>query len=313
VPIQEAKKWFGGSPSFMVTNTNLVITRILCAVTLSPSARHVVEWAASLAEACHAELRLFHVLPNTEDVAVFAPEADAEGALAKLFALARHVPGRTRISAAVAHGDAAGEILRHARLVHADVIAIGMQAGDETETSVVGTVAIGAPCPLLVVGRAEGGVSPRPAPRRLLCAVNFSAASLAGADYASRLARGLGAQVTFAHVLPDHWEELERHDPSLRTRQQALEHRVRRLLEDTIREMSGPLGESSVVAVSGCPCVEIVRLSRTGDADLIVMGMDADHESWDALRQTTSCVIHFARAPVLLVPERLFRTPRVSG
>ena len=303
MPIQEAKKWFGGSRSFMVTNTNLVITRILCAVTLSPSARHVVEWAASLADAYEAELRLFHVLPNTEDVAVSASETDPERALAKLFALARHVPRRTRISAAVANGDAAAEILRHSRLVHADVIAIGMRAGEDTETSVVGTVAIDAPCPLLVVGRAEGGMSPRPTPRRLLCQVNFSAASLTGADYASRLARGLGAQVTFAHVLPDHWEELERHDPDLRTRQQALEHRVRRLLEDTISEMSGPLGESSVVAVSGCPCVEIVRLSRTGGADLIVMGIDAEHESWDAVRRTTSCVIHFARAPVLLVPQ----------
>jgi len=196
----------------MVTNTNLTITRILCAVTFSPSARHVVEWAASLAQAYDAELRLFHVLPSTADVVVPASETDHERALAKLFALARHVPGRTRISAAVANGDAAGEILRHSRLVHADVVAIGMHTGNETETSVVGTVAIDAPCPVLVIGRTEGLVSPRPT-RRLLCPVDFSSASLAGADYASRLARGLGAQVTFAHVLTDDREELEHHVP----------------------------------------------------------------------------------------------------
>jgi nucleotide-binding universal stress UspA family protein len=290
----------------MVTNTNLVITRILCAVTLSPSARHVVEWAASLAGAYEAELRLFHVLQNTGDVTVSASDTDPERALAKLFALARHVPRRTRLSAAVANGDAAAEILRHSRLLHADVIAIGMHVGEATGISVVGTVAIDAPCPLLVVGRAEGGMSPRSTPRRLLCPVNFSAASLTGANYASRLARGLGAQVTFAHVLPDDGEELERHDPNLRTRQQALERRGRRVLEDTIIEMLGPLGESSVVAVSGCPCVEIVRLSRTGSADLIVMGIDGEHGSWDALRRTTNSVIHFARVPVLLVPERYF-------
>jgi len=307
VPIQEAKNGSAWSALSMVTNTNLTITRILCAVTLSPSARHVVEWAASLAEAYDAELRLFHVLPSTADVAVSASETDPERALAKLFGLARHVPGRTRISAAVANGDAAGEILRHSRLVHADVIAIGMHTGNETETSVVGTVAIDAPCPVLVIGRTEGRVSPRPTPRRLLCPVDFSSASLAGADYASRLARRLGAHVTFAHVLPDHWEELDRHDPNLRTRKQALEHRLRRLLEDTISEMSDPLEESSAVAVSGCPCVEIVRLSRTGRADLIVLGIDAEHGLWD----TTSCVIHFAGTPVLLVPERLFGIPAV--
>jgi hypothetical protein len=119
--------------------------------------------------------------------------------------------------------------------------------------------------------------------------------------------------VTFAHVLPDHWEELERHDPNLRTRQRAREHRVRRLLGDAISEMSGPPGESPVVVVSGCPCVEIVRLSRTGGSDLIVMGIDAEHESWEDLRRTTSCVMHFARVPVLLVPERVFRASRVSG
>ena len=164
MPIQEAKKWFGGSRSFMVTNTNLVITWILCAVTLSPSARHVVEWAASLAEVYEAELRLFHVLPNTEDVVVSASETDPERALAKLFALARHVPRRTRISAAVANGDAAAEILRHSRLVHAAVIAIWECT---TGTSVVGTVAIDDRVPACCRPRGRRNVAAPSTPRRV--------------------------------------------------------------------------------------------------------------------------------------------------
>jgi nucleotide-binding universal stress UspA family protein len=106
------------------------LARVLCAVTFSPSARRVVEWSAALAGSNDAEVRLFHALPNSEELAAALSEGDSERVLKKLFALARSLPGRPRISAAVTEGEAASEILRHARLVKADLIAVGMQAED---------------------------------------------------------------------------------------------------------------------------------------------------------------------------------------
>jgi len=64
------------------------LERILCEVTFSRSARRVVAWAASLAASNDAEVRLFHALPNSEDLASAMAEADSERVLKKLFALA---------------------------------------------------------------------------------------------------------------------------------------------------------------------------------------------------------------------------------
>ena len=49
-----------------------------------------------------------------------------ERVLKKLSALAQPLPGRPRISTAVTEGEAISEILRHARLLKADLIAVGM-------------------------------------------------------------------------------------------------------------------------------------------------------------------------------------------
>ncbi len=302
-----------GSPHrvpFVANTTNLAVDRILCAVTFSPSARHIVESAASLAQAYGAELRLFHVLRSADSVSAPSAETEPERTLAKLFALARHVPGRPRISAEVSNGDAADEILRHARLVHADLIAIGMHAGDQTVSPVVRTIAIDAPCPVFVVPRPDDQPSrPRRAPHAVLCGVDFSPASLAGAAFAYRLARGLGARVTFVHVLPERWEGPERQDANVRTWRHSIEHHFRSLLRDAISEVSGRFDDSSSVVVSGCPCVEIVRLARTGGADLVVMGIDAENRSRNELGTTAGCVMHIARTPILLVPGHLDMSP----
>ena len=160
------------------------LERVLCAVTFSPSARRVVAWAASLAGSNDAEVRLFHALPSSEELVSATAEADSERVLKKLFALARPLPGRPRISAAVTEGDAASEILRHARLIKADLIVVGMRAEDGSVSPLVTRLAVDAPCPVLVVDEKSA------APRRgddlahILVAVNFLPASLVAADHA---------------------------------------------------------------------------------------------------------------------------------
>ena len=57
---------------------------------------------------------------------------------------------------------------------------------------------------------------------------------------------------------------------------------------------------------SGRPGVEIVRIAASGNAELIVMGIDAPPKSPDGFGATTRCVMQLARRTVLLVPERLF-------
>ena len=68
-----------------------------------------------------AELRLFHVVSNQSS------NRDAESLIASLFALTRTLPARTRVSAALAHGNPSSEIIQHARLMRADLIVLGSE------------------------------------------------------------------------------------------------------------------------------------------------------------------------------------------
>ena len=127
----------GALTDLPMATSNLRVERILCVVTFSPSSRRIIDWAAALASADGGEVRLFHVLPGTDERASAISQVESERALKKLFALAQHLQGRPRISAAVTEGDAAAEILRHARMVNADLIAIGMHAQDGSVSPLV--------------------------------------------------------------------------------------------------------------------------------------------------------------------------------
>jgi nucleotide-binding universal stress UspA family protein len=285
----------------------LRLERVLCAVTFSRGARQVVAWAASLAAATDAEVRLFHVVPQSD---ASAAESGSEQVLRKLFALGHDLPGRPRISAAVTEGDAAHEVLRHARLVKADLIVVGMHAQDGSVSGLVTRLAVGAPCPVLAVDerskppRRGGGFE------RVVVGVNFLPASLAAADYAFALARTFGAEVTTVHVLPEHWDGPPRQDPNLDEARQLVEHHFRLMLRIAAGAGPGPMRDGSDVVTSGRPCAEIVRVANARDADLVVLGIDARSAATDRFGETASCVMQFAGRSVLLVPERLFAVPR---
>jgi len=290
----------------------LRLERVLCAVTFSPSARRVVEWAAAMAGSDDAEIRLFHALPNSREQAPATLEGDSGRALKRLFPLAQPLPGRTRISAAVTDGDAASEILRHARLVKSDLIAVGMQAVDGTVSPLVTRLAVDSPCPILVVDKRSTAPTLGEALEHVLIAVDFLPASQAAIDYAFARACTAGAQVTVLHVLPEHWEGPTRDDPNIHETRHFLERHSRRLLQNAVSTALSVNRDRREVVTSGRPCVEIVRLATARRADLIVMGIDARPQSADAFGETTNCVMQFAGKTVLLVPERLSRTPRLG-
>jgi universal stress protein A len=292
------------------------VNRILCAVTFSPSTRGVIEWAARLAEAYGAELRLFHVQSSGEPLGAEPLERDTQRVLSRMSTLAGQLRGGVRISAAVTDGDAATEILRHARLVQADLIAIGMRARDGTVSPLIRQIAIAAPCPVLAV---QGFGELPPAHHggslagEVLCAVNFLPASLAAADYAFALGRTTAARVTVVHILPEHWDGPERHDANITEARMLLEHHFRQLLQIAVSDVSVSGRDASEIVTSGRPCIEIVRIARNRKADLMVMGIDAEHASSEEFGETTACVMQFAQCAVLLVPQRPFLTPRTRG
>ena len=124
--------------------------RILCPINFADGSRRTVEGASILAAMYGAELRLFHVVGASrggDDEA-----RDAESLISSLFALTRTLPERTRVSAALAHGDPASEIIQHARLMRADLIVLGSEgrsAPADVRRTIVAEIATYARCPVL--------------------------------------------------------------------------------------------------------------------------------------------------------------------
>jgi nucleotide-binding universal stress UspA family protein len=292
-----------------MAKSNVRFDRILCAVTFAQSSPRVAAWAASLAASYEGEVRLFHALPGADQHATATTEVDSERVLQRLFRLSQQLPGRPRVSAAVTEGDAAAEISRHARMVQADLIAVGMHSQDGRVSPLVARLAVDAPCPVLVVDEAAAAPVEGAAVNEIVVAVNFLPASLAATDYAVALAHMAGARVTGVHVLTQDGVGLEAPGPSVEESRRRVEHRFRRLLQAAVNESSGSPSDWSAVVISGQPCVEIVRIARTRDAGVIVMGIDAGPASHKEFGETAGCVMQFARKTVLLVPESVGALP----
>ena len=278
--------------------------RVLCAVTFSPHARRVVAWAASLAASNGGEVRLFHALPGPEPHGVDGSEPDSERVLKKLFGLTEQLPGRPRVSAAVTEGDAVDEILRHARMIHADLIAVGMHAQDGDVSPLITRLAIDAPCPVLVVDETTPSALEVTGVNDIVVAVDFLPASLAATEYALGLAQVIEARVTAVHVLRQDVMASTPHKQGVEEMPWNVQQRLRQgLLEFAMNESSSS-SLCSAVVISGRPYVEIVRVAATRDAGLIVMGIDDGPDSHEEFGETASCVMQFAQRTVLLVPER---------
>jgi nucleotide-binding universal stress UspA family protein len=138
--------------------------RICCAIDFEAASRVGMEGAADLARRLEAELTLVHVLvrppPAASDVLVSSRgvvEAEAEESEEKLSAWraeAERRAGRT-VHARLLSGDAATEIVRHAREERFDLVVVGTHGRTGIPHLVLGAVAERVarqcPCPVLVV------------------------------------------------------------------------------------------------------------------------------------------------------------------
>jgi universal stress protein A len=296
--------------------TNIDLTRILCPVAFSPSSQRVVERAATLATLYDSELRLLHVRrpPDLEGgwLAMCSDEpGGSERLLTKLSTLARTLPDRVRVSTAVTDGEPAIEILRHARLMGADLLALGMHGRNGSLSPLVGAMAADAPCPVLAVQAFDDkhDTLVRRAMTTILCCVDFRPSSLATVEYACALARKCRGQVKVVHVLPERWDGPRRDGQAIDSARDFVEDQFRRLLQIALGEALGSTGDASEVVLRGSPCVEIVRLANKVRPDLIVIGIDRGRGLKPTFGTTSICIMQFAPCPVLFVPAGPFHAP----
>ncbi|HVQ30804.1 MAG TPA: universal stress protein [Vicinamibacteria bacterium] len=142
--------------------------------------------------------------------------------------------------------------------------------------------------------------------KKILVPVDLSEGSRAALDYASGLARKLGAHLTALHVTAPYvtYEPLPAFPPLA-----PLDPSRQRAVEESLRQFVAPPGSDeappAVLVREGDPADEILAEATASGADLIVLGTHGRRgfERW-VLGSVTERVTRKADRPVLAVPQR---------
>lgn len=296
------------------------ITRILCPVDFSECSRRALEQAVALGRECRAPVTALHafaVAPVTARIIVGAPivlepaHGSSELRDALTTELRRFVDSVETAGSVVqlelAEGDPIDAIVQASRTCGADLLVMGTHGRTGLDRLMLGSVAESvlrtAACPVLTVPcRAASATSLAFA--RVLCAIDFSPASLRALQYAVELAPAIGAEVCALHVV----ELITGDGAGLREdiadaatdyreafRQAALDR-----LETTVPAALGDDRNVRHMVTVGRPHREIVRVAEHEAFDLIVMGVEA-RSTADLLLfgSTTQHVLRGAPCPVL--------------
>lgn len=300
------------------------INRVICPLDFSVVSRSAVDYALALARQCGASVTALHVeLPPSVGYGSMPPPG------ATLLAGAHtHPPGSGRELLAAATASAVGSglkvehvveqgnvverILSHVTSPATDLLVLGTHGTGGFERLVLGSVTEKiirkASCPVVTVSP-EATDSPRPWKgfHHLLCAIDFSDASLRALEYALTLADDPACELTLLHVLepPTYGLTLKQmasyaeSDPRIILQAEA---RLEALLPDTVDSTCAPRAEVRAGRVHE----RILDVSRECGAEAIVMGVHGRGRGLVErlfLGSVANQVVREARCPVLCVRD----------
>jgi nucleotide-binding universal stress UspA family protein len=295
------------------------ITRILCPVDFSEFSRHALRHAIAVAGWYEASVTVLHVftnVPNLDVPGVPLADPDHELLIARMQAFAGEAPPGVPVSfVARCASNVPMEILDQAKTLMSDLIVIGSHGRSGFERLLLGSVTEKvvrkSPCPVMVVppraadaqgaGLIHGG---RP---RVLCAIDFSDASLGALEYAMSLAEEADADLTLLHSI-EVPPELRQPIPvpadfNIDQCHAAAEAeclvRLRELVPPSVRSFC----HVETAVREGAAYRQVLRLAAEQTTDLIVMGVHG-RGAVDLLLfgSNTARVIRAAACPVLIVP-----------
>ena len=302
------------------------IKRILCAVDFSDSSRRALKYAAASARWYGSHLTVLHLIPFVAPADVMpimtGPAPGAYGVddttRARITSEAtRHVhetigrdlPLELRVmDAPQVHV----EIVEQAKLLPADLIVVGTHGRSGYQRLFLGSVAEKvlrtAASPVMVVP--PGRTDPVPAGDvgfdRILCAVDFSEASLAALTHAMSFAQEADARLTVLwvqEVLPEPAELWDTTGAALAQARAADRATALTRLRDLVPDSVRTYCHVETRVEEGKPYREIVRVARESEADLIVVGSHS-HGAIGHLffGSNANHVVRDAPCPVLAVP-----------
>lgn len=297
----------------------ITFTQVLCPVDLSDASKRPLAYAAAVAHWYQARLSVLHVVPTFDPIPVHPGALEAPVRIVypmsreDVLGAVRRVTQEAGIASAdvdviAEAGESAATIVDQAVARGADLLVMGTHGRTGIDRLLLGSVTEQvlheAPCPVLTVPPHAPETVPGDLTfQRILCAVDFSPASMQALGFALDLAQQAHGRVTLLHVI----EWLAEHEPRTYAHFNVPEYR--RYLKDEAHERLRALiaeeprlrGVEDVVG-TGRAYREILGLAAEQHADLIVMGAQGRGGVGLALfGSTTQQVVRAAECPVLTV------------
>jgi nucleotide-binding universal stress UspA family protein len=294
------------------------IKHILCPVDFSESSRRALGYAASIARWYGATVTVLHVIPPVSSLSPATPAAlyppvvftadDLERFERDLatFAAENCAVQPSRMLAVA--GGVTSEIVRVAGELPADLLIMGSHGRSGFDRLLLGSVTEKmlrkAPCPVLIVPpHAPESAGPAGEPfRAILCAVDFSPASLRALAFAESLAEEADGRLDVLHVLEPGsvFEPVPMGGPRSPATDIAARSARDRLAQLISRDARIYSHVSEIVA-AGKAYAEIAREASERHSELIVIGAHGGHGGLAAFGSTTNHVVREATCPVLMV------------
>jgi nucleotide-binding universal stress UspA family protein len=297
------------------------IARVLYPTDLSEASAHAAEWAGAVAGFYKASIMALHVV---SPILMAVPGLDTSIAgesieTTETERLRRDVAARfgqlltdgSQLDVLIDVGQPAHRILERATGLPADLIVMGTHGTSGFEHLVLGSVTEKvlrtATCPVLTVPPRAHATSQLPF-KRLLCAVDFSDASLAAVTAALSLTQESGATLTLLHVLEWPWEEPPPPNIAELPPEQGLAlAEFRRYSEESATKrldslIPATIPESRMLTRlrNGKSYVQILQVAAEEQTDLIIIGVHGRNPVDMALfGSTTNQVVRRTTCPVL--------------
>jgi len=294
------------------------IDRILCPVDQSEISRRALVYAGVLAKRYEAALRVIEVVPiglppvdYPPSPAEFALTADQQQAHAVTLdrfvapVLRAGVPVETQVHG----GYIVEQLLLEAEQYDPDLIVLGTHGRSGVQRLVLGSVAEKvlrrAKSPVLTVP--PGALTSPEAlelPKTILCAVDFSDASLRALEYAMSVAQESDAELVLMHVVDwaaETWAA-GTHGVMLTAYTESRTAEAERLLREAVPEPAREWCKPEILIAEGKPWREILRVARERSADLVVLGvLGRGAVDLTLFGSTTHHIVREAPCPVLTV------------
>lgn len=282
------------------------IKNVLWATDFSAESKEALAYASFFAKTFKAKLTALHVVPDFAPALYEAwPEAQAELAgkieASKISARAQleHMCSAQGVCAdkiVVTEGSAAKVILKVAQKEGAGLIVVGRKGVSGHEQNLIGSVTHrilrGARVPVLVTKGTDGKLGDL---TKILVPTDFSSDEDIERDHAWKLAKALGASLTFLYVMELFGHDFRMTDEMFSSVLKKLQARKRR--EHKAVEMR----EDVVKAVHGYE--GIIEYADSKGFGLIVMSTTVRKLSRLFLGSTTEKVIAHSRVPVFAIPR----------